>query len=268
MDLNIGIGFDVGFVGERRAIAQLPLAFFGLMFLLSALVGDPAWTAASGALASIYLTAFFALAAGWFWGRWVATGIGASGAVSGLLGLFQGGWNPALGLYVALHAAMALPLMGQAMAEQYELTESARARLKMADKDIQKLGKAVSRAAGSLPFLVIFVLAPRPEPGQLLLGGLAIALAGSALFGLLRLRTWGALLPAGAAALLMAAVATSSHAHLLMRPMSSCSCRMSSWSALYGGHTLAAAGIFGTLMLALAALPLLPLVVAHLRGRR
>ncbi len=114
------------------------------------------------------------MVAEWFWGRWFATGIGWSGLMVAVFGMFMIGWVPALAIYGVLHALIVLPLAGKSMAARYDLQEGWRQRYKMDDFGVARLRKTITRSAASLPSLILWALGPK-EPGQ----GMRVALAGA-----------------------------------------------------------------------------------------
>ncbi|HJZ86964.1 MAG TPA: hypothetical protein VKN99_17450 [Polyangia bacterium] len=193
---------ELGMVGFRRALALAVLGFFGTIYTLMTIGMEGPWMRPFLGLALCYGVAFFGVAAGWFWGRWFANGLGWSGVMLAAFGMAMMGWQPALAIYGGLHALVVAGLYGTNMAALFEGQADWRKRWQMGDPAVQRLGRAVTRAGASLPSLILWALAPREEPGRLLV--LMVALLG--LWGLLRLRTWGALAigAAGAAALLMA----------------------------------------------------------------
>ena len=70
---------SLGFVGERKALALLCLGFYSTLFFLvglSARTELPEWVPVFFGMMAIYVTAFVAVAAEWFWGRWFAVGLG------------------------------------------------------------------------------------------------------------------------------------------------------------------------------------------------
>ena len=190
-------------VGERRALALASLGFFGTLYAgVSFLVPDELRPLLWG-LGACYVTAFFALGAGWFWGRWFATGIGWSGLVTAAFGL-TGGLNPFLVFYGIAHALVVVSLLGRDMAELYELRPGAAARLGLDEEGKRRLGKTVTRAASALPSLIAFALAPREGQGM----ALAVCAAALACLGtgaLIRGRTWGMVALAAAPALALLA---------------------------------------------------------------
>ena len=219
----------LAYTGERRALALLPLCVFGLLYLVLAANAQPGWGPALVGLSLAYLTGFFALAAGWFWARWFASGLGWSGFMVGVMALAMFGWIPALGIYTGLHGLVVALLLGPKMAERYELRPGWRERFAMDDFGVARLGKAVTRGASALPTLILWALAPREE--SLALRGVgpvgpeavvlvvALGLLVLALVGLVKLRGFGLLALAGAAAALVAAAGISllgpGPAHLL-----------------------------------------------------
>src|ERR1041384_5516766 len=76
-------------VGERRALAAAIMAFYFLLYVMLAWMGDPAMTKALVAIAGVYGLAFFSLVAGYFWARWNAVGVGLYGVVIATVGLWQ-----------------------------------------------------------------------------------------------------------------------------------------------------------------------------------
>src|SRR5689334_1099607 len=81
---------QIGFVGERKALALLCLGVYATLFALMALIAVgqlPEWVACFSGLAVCYALGFFAVAAGWFWGRWFAIGLGYSGLTMAILSM-------------------------------------------------------------------------------------------------------------------------------------------------------------------------------------
>lgn len=191
----------------RVAVALLSLSFFATVYLLVGLGAPPDWGPAFLALSACYLLAFVALAADWFWARWVASGLGWSGSMVGLVGLVSLGWHPALGVYTGLHGLVVLALLGPQMAARYDLQPAWRERYAMDEFGVARLRKAVTRASASLPSLILWALGPKDGQGAAVfaLGLGAAALAGVA--GLVRLRSWSipVLATSGAAIALLGA---------------------------------------------------------------
>lgn len=192
----------LGFEGPRRAFAALALSFFVVLYLFLSFNAPPGWGPAFGALGLCYLVAFFSVVAGWFWGRWFASGLGWSGLMVAGISLVMIGWAPALAIYGALHALIVLPLAGKTMAAQYDLQEGWRQRYRMDELGVARLRKTITRSAASLPSLILWALGPKEGQGMVFsLATLGLAIAG--LSGVVRLRTWGWLALAGTAGLLL-----------------------------------------------------------------
>jgi hypothetical protein len=208
---------ELGYTGERRALALLPLCGFGLLYLILAANAQPGWGPAFVALSLAYLTSFFALAAGWFWARWFASGLGWSGFMVGVMALVMFGWIPPLAIYTGLHALIVAALLGPKMATRYELRPGWRERFAMDEFGVARLGKAVTRGASALPTLILWALAPREESlgmvgvgdGQVFALVLGLGLLVLGLVGLVRLRGYGIVALAGAAIAVSAGAALS-----------------------------------------------------------
>lgn len=192
-------------VGERRAVAASLLAFYTLVYAALALSGmvPPELKGIVISHASLYGVAFFSLVAGWFWGRWFASGIGMYGLVTGVLGMFQVGPEPVLVFMAITHAIIPAFLAGEHMAEGFEGRPDWRTRFHLDDPAVERLGKSVTRAAMSLPFLLTWWLAPKqPGQGAMMIADLApvavFFLGTAGLWGVIRMRTWGVLALAGA----------------------------------------------------------------------
>ena len=187
--------------GERRGVAATVLAFYGFIFMLVAFGGpDPAWTPCYGSLALVYGLGFFSLVAGYFWARWYAIGLGLSGLITAIFAMFQVGIDESLLFYGGTHGAVSLMLWGKSMALSFDGRKDWRERFHIDENGADKLGRAVIRAAVSLPYVVIYAL--MPKQGVDVLGLAALGLAATGLWGLIRLRTWGVLAMGGAAAAL------------------------------------------------------------------
>src|SRR5271154_7168896 len=79
----------IGFTHERKALALSILGLFSSYFLLLMLIARdqmPEWYPAFSAMFALYFIAFFGVAAHWFWGRWVAIGLGSWGATIAIWG--------------------------------------------------------------------------------------------------------------------------------------------------------------------------------------
>jgi hypothetical protein len=190
-------------VAERRALAAAILAFYGFLFLLVALAPPPGWGACFAGLAAVYGVGFFALVSGYFWARWYCIGVGLSGLISGAISVWQVGLEPVLLFYGGTHASMAALLWGGAMAATFDGRSEWRERFHLDENATHRLGKAIIRAGVSLPYVIMYALAPREDAGSVLalLAGVALVTFGFA--GLVRLRTWGVLALGTAAAVLL-----------------------------------------------------------------
>lgn len=193
----------IGLVGERKAVSLLVLAFytvfFGLLGLLFANLPPDVpervlwrmWTA----LSACYGVGFFALAAGWFWARWFAVGLGYSGLTLGTWGVliaFVKGYavDPTLIFFGATHGLVTLLLQGQLMAAEFEGKPAWRERFNLDENGVARVRNSVTRAATSLLTLILFLLGPQQDRESLwLLGTVTLGV-----LGLLRLRSAGLLL--------------------------------------------------------------------------
>jgi hypothetical protein len=189
-------------VGERRAVASIVLAFYGLLYAgVAFLVGDPI-APMFFALAAVYAFAFFALVAGYFWARWFGVGVLMFGVLQGVLGLWSLGPEPIILFMAITHVVAALALWGSAMAVPYDGQTAWRERFHMDDNAVQRLGHSVIRAGLSLPMVLLYAFQPKPEPEWLALA--VVALAAGGLAAVIRLRTWGVLALAASGGLLLA----------------------------------------------------------------
>jgi hypothetical protein len=196
-------------VGERRALAAAVLAFYGFLYLVFGLLAAPPELApALTALAALYGVAFFGLVAGWFWGRWYASGLAMYGVVTGALGMFQLGAEPILIFLTVSHALVVAAIAGDGMAAGFEGRTEWRVRFHLDEPAVERLGKSITRAAMTLPYLLLWALAPRTGDEGLVAGLIPFALGAAGLWALIRLRTWGVLsLAAAGAALVTTSVA-------------------------------------------------------------
>lgn len=183
------------------------MAFYGLLYGVLAILGAaPELSKALAALAGVYGLAFFALVAGYFWARWYAVGVGLYGVITAGVGLFQLGAEPVLLFMGGTHLAATLLLWGQKMSLPYDGQTAWRERFHMDEHAVQRLGRSVIRAGVSLPFILLYALAPRPDAASLLASLAGLALAGLGLQALIRLRTWG-VMALGAAGVTMLSIA-------------------------------------------------------------
>jgi hypothetical protein len=190
-------------IGERRAVAAAVLAYFGILFGSLAYMGPPQLIAMFAGMGAAYAVAFVGVVALWFWARWFAIGLGFSGVVLAIIASFQlGEIMPALLFFGGAHAILCIALAGAGAASVYDGRKDWRERFRLDDNGVNRLGKAVTRAGASLPYLIMAGRAPKPGP-EWVLGAIAIAGGVLGIRGLLRMRTWGlfALAGAGIAAL-------------------------------------------------------------------
>ncbi len=162
----------IGLQGERKAVSLLILAFFaGFFFLLRTVARTemPEWLPAFTAMFALYILTFLGVAASWFWGRWVAIGVGTWGATIAVWGVVQTReLSTPLVVLGLSHGLIALLLMGDSMAADFEGRPGWRTRLGLDDAGVLKLRRTITRAASSVPAIVLFALAPRQEDGSAL----------------------------------------------------------------------------------------------------
>src|SRR5438270_1336820 len=111
---------SVGLVGERKAISLLCLGFYVTLFFmigLSARTELPEWVPVFAGMFAVYVTAFMAVAAEWFWGRWFATGLGYWGCTMAVMAFVTTRSLPTpMIIFGVMHALTALCLQGEKMA--------------------------------------------------------------------------------------------------------------------------------------------------------
>ncbi len=235
-------------VGERRALAAAVLAFWTLLygfFAFSRIV--PELTPALGALAGVYGVAFFSLVAGYFWARWFAVGVALYGVITAAVGIWQVGPEPVVLFIGGTHLAAAAMLWGDAMSVPFDGQTAWRTKFHMDDHAVQRLGKSVIRAGVSLPFVLLYALAPKPDDSMLTtLGAVGVlVLATLGLRGLVQLKTWGVLALGAAGALLVAVAGV----HLAKHGIGAAAIK----PALAGGLLVAATAPFASSMLRILA---------------
>jgi hypothetical protein len=211
------------FVGERRALAAAIMAFYFLFYgvmAYSQLV--PEFTKAFAAIAGVYGLAFFALVAGYFWARWYGVGVGLYGVITAAVGMWQIGAEPVLVFIGGTHLAATMFLWGHAMSAPYDGQSAWREKFHMDENAVQRLGRSVIRAGVSLPFILLYAFAPKPDGASTVIALAAFALAAIGLRGLVQLKTWGVLALGAAGALVLAMVGGEIAAHglstLAIRP--------------------------------------------------
>jgi hypothetical protein len=187
------------FAGERSALAATVLAFYGFIFFLVALNPPPDWGACFTALAVAYGIGFFSLVAGYFWARWYSIGLGMSGLISAAVSVWQIGPEPVLLFYGATHGFISLVLWGDAVAARFDGQQAWRARFHIDENGAHRLGKAVIRAGISLPYILMYALAPK-QPASVDAAIIAALLAVGGTWALVKMRTWGVIALAASAA--------------------------------------------------------------------
>lgn len=186
-------------VGIRRAFALLLLGFYVTQFAMTAWLGPDEMFACYLGLALCYGLAFIGLGAEWFWARWFAMGVGNFGSLI-LLVLFKVGFEPMIAFFGFTHLAIAVFLLGEGMAARYEHSEATAERWNFQEESLLLMRRATLSAGSTIPFLILYALAPRPDVVQLLALGLGVVGTGA----LLRGRTWGAFALGGAGLLALA----------------------------------------------------------------
>jgi hypothetical protein len=237
--------------GERRAVAAAVLAFYTFAYLLLTLNAPAGWEKAFGAMSGVYALGFLGIVAGYFWARWYAIGLGLSGVITTIVSMWQIGPEPIFLFWGGTHAAIALTMWGSTMATSFDGRQEWRARFHLDEHAVNRLGKAVIRIGISLPYILLYALAPRP-PGSgtlLALGVLGFATMGT--WAIFRMRTWGLAALAGAGAALAVGAAQGG----------------ASSTVLGGGIDLGACAAFGSVLMFAAVMPFVRPVADYLRGR-
>lgn len=200
-------------VGERRALAAAVFAFYFLAYGMLVLSGalPPEFGKAFAAISGVYGLAFFSLVAGYFWARWYAVGVGLYGVITSAVGIWQLGAEPVLLFVGGTHLAATMMLWGNAMSQPYDGQTAWREKLHMDDSAVQRLGRSVIRAGVSLPFVLLYALAPKPESASTVLAFLALGLTAAGFRALVKAKTWG-VMALGAAGALMITLAAADFA--------------------------------------------------------
>jgi len=234
-------------VGERRAFAAVIFAFYFLQYLMAVLMGQipPAYANAFAAIAGVYGLAFFSLVAGYFWARWYSVGVGLYGVIIGIVAVYKEGAEPVYMFVLLTHLAAAVMLWGTNMSVPYDGQTAWRQKFHMDDNAVQRLGRSVIRAGVSLPFVLLYALAPRPE-AEMISALVALGLAGFGLRALVQMKTWGILALGAAGGILV----TQSGAHIVSSGVTT---------------SLVAPALGGVLLLAAAA-PFVPAMFRYLRS--
>jgi hypothetical protein len=187
-------------VGERKAVAALALAAFTTLFTINSLVAPPGLALLFAGMALVYGLGFFGLVSGWFWARWYALGLGFSGvAMAGMIA-FQIGMDPTVWIWGVPHALVMAGLVGRHAAASFDGRVDWRERFRLDESSAHRLGKSITRAGASLPYLVMAALAPK-EGNEMLVAGL---LGVAAVAALVKLRGWAPLALVGAGVTLLA----------------------------------------------------------------
>jgi len=187
-------------VGERKALAAAVLGFYMSIFFLVSLQAPEGWAGAFGALAGIYAVGFVGLVAEYFWARWFAIGLGISGLISAAMSVWQIGPEPVLVFYGITHGLISLALWSGQVAGAFDGRKEWRERYHLDENATHRLGKSIIRVGVSLPYIVLYALAPKQPEG--LWAVAAVVLVGAGVYGLLRMRGWAlAALAGGALAL-------------------------------------------------------------------
>jgi hypothetical protein len=157
------------------------------------------------ALAGVYGLAVFALVAGYFWARWYSVGVGLYGIITTAVGMWQIGPEPILVFIGVTHALATVALWGTAMSEGYDGQTAWREKLHMDENAVQRLGRSVIRAGVSLPMVLLYALAPKPDTATTILSFVALALVGFGFRAMVKFRTWGVIAVGVAGGLLLGA---------------------------------------------------------------
>jgi hypothetical protein len=246
---------QIGFERTRRAVAALSLSVFVTLYFLVSLNAPDGFGRVFLALSLCYGVAFVGVAGEFFWGRWFATGLAWSGIMLAIAVLVMMGWHPQMAIFGGMHLIVALTLAGKKMATRYDGQEAWRTKYKMDDFGVARLQKTVTRAAASLPSLIIWALAPKEEGMATILALGALAFGAVGLRGLIRVRSWGVLALAGAGVL----VAVSGKVGAVHLHGFSANCLAASNLLTIAGPTLA------FVLMAAAVLPFAGAVVRYLR---
>jgi hypothetical protein len=94
------------------------------------------------------------------------------------------------------------------MSESYDGQTAWREKLHMDDSAVQRLGRSVIRAGVSLPLVLLYALAPKPDAATSVLALLAFGLTAVGFRAIVKARTWGVLAFGVAGALLVTLAAT------------------------------------------------------------
>jgi len=241
-----------GFAKERIALSAVVLALYMSVMFLVSLQAPDGWGNAFLGMAACYGVGFWALVTRYFWGRWFAMGIGISGLISAVMSIAQIGPEPVLVFYGGTHALAIVLLMGKAVASAFDGRTDWRERFHLDESSTNRLGKSIIRVGVSLPYIVMYALAPR-EGAEWLPALAAAGLAGAGVWGMLRMRTWGVLALAGGAVAIAIGLPDSVAA---------------ASAGVKGADFIAFTGAGAVVWAAAAALPMVGPIVRHLRSAR
>ena len=255
---------SVGFVGERKAVALLCLGFYTTLFFmigLSARTEIPEWVPVFTAMTLMYAVAFFSVAAEWFWGRWFAIGLGQWGITMMIMAwVTTRSLPPAMIIFGVMHALISLCLGGEKMAATFDAKPAWRERWKLDEQGVIRVRKSVTRAASSLPALIMFALAPRE--GQAVFGWAAFALVVAGFGGILANRAYGVI------AMLAGAGVTGALVIFGEQPFASSAYFEREFFIRAGDATLMPVGIAAAVLVFAAALPFVKPMASYVFGRR
>jgi hypothetical protein len=240
-------------VGERRALAAAVLGFYTFLYALLALNPPDGWAACIGGLTGVYGLGFFGVVAGYFWARWYAMGLALSGLITGGILMWQIGLDPLAIFWAGTHALAWVMLWGEGPASVFDGRTEWRTRFHMDENATHKLGRSVIRLGVSLPYVVMYALAPR-QGGSGLAEVLALGLVAAGVWGIVTMRTWGLAAVAAAAAVIVADLVTGTTA----------------LSATLGGAValqLVATGAVAALLLGAVVAPFVVPAIRRLRAR-
>ncbi len=196
------------FVGERRAVAAIVFVLWALFYLVLAVsMLQPALSPAFYAVGAVYMLAFFALVAGYFWARWYAIGVGLYGVLVGAIGIWQMGPEPLILFIGGSHLVGVLALWGEGMTSPYDGKTEWRAKLHMDENAVRRLGNSVIKAGASLPMVLLYALAPK-QPSSLIVVAAAVICSAFGLRGLVKAKTWGVIALGLAGAIMVTVGAT------------------------------------------------------------
>ncbi len=114
-----------------------------------------------------------------------------SGLISAVFSIFQVGMEPILLFYGLTHGGVALFLWGGGMSLAFDGRKEWRERFHLDENATHKLGKSVIRLGISLPYIVLYALAPKEGAAEALFAALAGGLVLTGVVAMFRMRTWG-----------------------------------------------------------------------------